>query len=123
MFAQETVTALMQGKATVCDYFVSVTRKWIDILEAHESKNTGELALIIEKEQDHFVKNRSADDWPLIKEIIGIVAIARFWTPNDDFGNREAKARQVRDAINQSHCSGEIKWSAEETAKTYGLSV
>jgi hypothetical protein len=121
MFAQETISALMRNEANVSSYFVEANKWWSEILNRQGNDEPTQLAEIISKQFLSFVISTSDDDRFLIKEIIGIVAIARFWTPNDGFGSREARARQVYDGIRQSSCSGEIKESATDAAKAYGL--
>jgi hypothetical protein len=114
------VKMLMAGTKDVVDKFVAAEEFWNNFFKAHRD---GDVKTLADALRGHQMEFETKLDWhrDLAKQIMPYTCLAYLYHENSGFGDNRDIAHRIVKAFAGSNCSTEVKDSAEEAAKCFGL--
>jgi hypothetical protein len=114
------IKMLMAGKQDVVAKFIAAEDFWNNFFKAHRDSDVKTLADALGQHQEEF---ETKLDWhrDLAKQIMPYTCLAYLYDEQGGFADNRELADRIVEAFAGSICSTEVKWSAEEAAKRFGL--
>jgi hypothetical protein len=111
--------ALRDGDHSIVDTFSEANNLWPEILHDIDDIPLEELSKRLTHSQSQF--ERIAGERYLGKLLCGLSGFTHLYSTAVGFEDNIYKARKLRDAFKGSYCSVEVKHTAQDAAKQYGV--
>ena len=114
------IRELLDGNNKIVDYFITAGDKWSEVIGTSDIDDVSALADWCSDNQLWFEQN-CGGRW-LGQEVMVTAGIAGFYDPSGGFDDESCRnALNVYHALKESRCSVEVKYHAEDIAKSYSL--
>lgn len=110
-----TIRHLIDQDANLLGYYDEANKIWNEL----DQIQPDQLRAAVSNAQTRF--ERLCGGRSLGQEIMAVVGIARFYETRDGFGDRLERARRVYELLKTSYLSLEVKYHADDVAKSYAL--